>query len=209
MLGEVEEGSVMTEEIDRPLVESKVGPTSIDVTDEQVSTGPTSIDVTDKQASMEEIPPAEQQEEKVQEQNKQIEQAQEESKISKRKQKMRITSHLSNISKQVEKQGNQINKMALMIQSLQKQKQTKPTVDAGSGKSQVQSIKQIQSQISQLQNQVTRIQKDTQRIKVITTKGTNTRLRKKQSSTTGIKSRSKKGKSIKNTKARKGGKRGR
>jgi hypothetical protein len=101
-----------------------------------------------------------------------------------------------------------------MIQSLQKQKQTKPIVDTGRGKSQVQSIKQIQSQISQLQKQVIRIQKDIQRIKVVTTKGTNTRLRKKLSSTTGIKPRSKKSKSIKNksiknTKARKGGKRGR
>ena len=118
------------------------------MTDEQVSIGPTSIDVTDEEASMEEIPPADQQEEKVQEQNKQIEQAQEEFKISIRKQKRRITSHLSNVSKQIEKQGNQINKMALMIQSLQKQKQTKPTVDAGINKSQVQSIKQIQFKLA-------------------------------------------------------------
>jgi hypothetical protein len=209
MLEEVEKESIMTEETDRPLEEGEVGPTSIDVTDERVSLGPTSIDVTDEQASMVEIPPADQQEEKVQKQNKQIEQAQEEFKISKRKQKRRMTSYLSNISKQVEKQGNQINKLVLMIQSLQKQKQTKPIVDGGSGKSQLQSIKQIQSQISQLQKQVIRIQKDTQRIKIVTTKGTNTRLRKKLSSTTGIKPRSKKSKFIKNTKARKGGKRGR
>ena len=147
-MDEVEEGSTMTEEIDRPSEESKVGPTSIDLTDEQVSIGPTSIDITDEEASMEEIPPADQQEEKVQEQNKQIEQAQEEFKISIRKQKRRITSHLSNISKQIEKQGNQINKMALLIQSLQKQKQTKPTVDAGINKSQVQSIKQIQFKLA-------------------------------------------------------------
>jgi hypothetical protein len=206
MLEEVEEGSITTEEIDRPLEESEVGPTSIDVTDEQVSIGPTSIDFTDEQASMVETPPAEQQEEKVQEQNKQIEQAQEKSKISKRKQKRRITSYLSNISKQVEKQGNQINKMALMIQSLQKQKQTKPTIDVGIDKSQFQSIKRIQSQISQLQKQVTLIQKNIQRIKVVPTKGTNTRLRKR-SSTTGIKPRSKKGKSLKKTKDRKVGKR--
>jgi hypothetical protein len=44
MLEEGEEGSVMTEEIDRPLEESEVGPTPIDVTDEPVSIGPTSID---------------------------------------------------------------------------------------------------------------------------------------------------------------------
>ncbi len=195
-----EEESIMTEEIDSPLGESEVGPTSIDVTDEPVSIGPTSIDVTDEQTSIVEMPPTE--EEKVQEQNKQIEQIQEEFKISKRKQKRRITSYLSNISKQVEKQGNQINKMTLMIQSLQKQKQkqTKSTVNSGIG----QSIKQIQSQISQLQKQVTRIQKDIQRIRTIPTRRrTNTRLRK-PSSTTGIKPRSKKGKSLKNIRARKG-----
>jgi DNA repair exonuclease SbcCD ATPase subunit len=200
-----EEESIMTEEIDSPLGESEVGPTSIDVTDEPVSIGPTSIDVTDEQASILETPPAEQQEEKVQEQNKQIEQAQEEFKISNRKQKRRITSYLSNISKQVEKQGNQINKMTLMIQSLQKQKQkqTKSTVNSGIGHSQSQSIKQIQSQISQLQKRVTRIQKDIQRIRTIPTKRTNTRLRK-PSSTTCIIPRSKKGKSLKNIRARKG-----
>jgi myosin heavy subunit len=199
-----EEESIMTEEIDSPLGESEVGPTSIDVTDEPVSIGPTSIDVTDEQTSIVEMPPTE--EEKVQEQNKQIEQIQEEFKISKRKQKRRITSYLSNISKQVEKQGNQINKMTLMIQSLQKQKQkqTKSTVNSGIGHSQSQSIKQIQSQISQLQKQVTRIQKDIQRIRTIPTRRrTNTRLRK-PSSTTGIKPKSKKGKSLKNIRARKG-----
>ena len=199
-----EEESIMTEEIDSPLGESEVGPTSIDVTDEPVSIGPTSIDVTDEQTSIVEMPPTE--EEKVQEQNKQIEQIQEEFKISKRKQKRRITSYLSNISKQVEKQGNQINKMTLMIQSLQKQKQkqTKSTVNSGIGHSQSQSIKQIQSQISQLQKQVTRIQKDIQRIRTIPTRRrTNTKLRK-PSSTTGIKPRSKKGKSLKNIRARKG-----
>ena len=203
MLEEGEE-SIMTEEIDSPLGESEVGPTSIDVTDEPVSIGPTSIDVTDEQTSIVEMPPTE--EEKVQEQNKQIEQIQEEFKISKRKQKRRITSYLSNISKQVEKQGNQINKMTLMIQSLQKQKQkqTKSTVNSGIGHSQSQSIKQIQSQISQLQKQVTRIQKDIQRIRTIPTRRrTNTRLRK-PSSTTGIKPKSKKGKSLKNIRARKG-----
>ena len=199
-----EEESIMTEEIDSPLGESEVEPTSIDVTDEPVSIGPTSIDVTDEQTSIVEMPPTE--EEKVQEQNKQIEQIQEEFKISKRKQKRRITSYLSNISKQVEKQGNQINKMTLMIQSLQKQKQkqTKSTVNSGIGHSQSQSIKQIQSQISQLQKQVTRIQKDIQRIRTIPTRRrTNTRLRK-PSSTTGIKPKSKKGKSLKNIRARKG-----
>jgi hypothetical protein len=203
MSEEGEEGSITTEDMSKPLEEREIGPTSLDVTDDRVSIGPTSIDVTDEQASILETPPAEQQEEKVQEQNKQIEQAQEESKIIKRKQKRRMTSHLSNILRQVEKHGNQLNKMALMIQSLQKQKRTTPTVDTGIGKLQSQSTKRIQSQISHLQKQVTQIQKDIQRLIMVPTKRTNTRLRK-LSSTIGIKPRSKKGKSLKNTKARKG-----
>ena len=108
MSEEEEERSQITEEIDNPLEENEIGPTSIDVTDERVSIGPTSIDVTDEQPSIVETPSAEQQQE-VQELNKQIDQAQEKSNISKRKQKRRMTSYLSNISKQVEKQGNQIN----------------------------------------------------------------------------------------------------
>ncbi|MPZ06371.1 MAG: hypothetical protein GEU26_08145 [Nitrososphaeraceae archaeon] len=75
MWEEREERSIMTEEMDKPLKESEVGPTSIDVTDEQTSIG--------------EVPLAELQEEKVQEQNREIEQAQEESRIGKRKQKRR------------------------------------------------------------------------------------------------------------------------
>jgi chemotaxis protein histidine kinase CheA len=208
MSEEGEEGSIITEDMSKTLVESEIGPTSLDVTDDRVSIGPTSIDVTDEQASILETPPAEQQEEKVQEQNKQIEQAQEESQIIKRKQKRRMTYYLSNILKQVEKHGNQLDKMALMIQSLQKQKRTKPTVDTGIGKLQFQSTKQIQSQVSHLQKQVTQIQKDIQKLRTVPTKRTNTRLRK-LSSTTGSKPRSKKGKSLKATKARKGSNRSR
>lgn len=104
MRQESEEGSIIIEEVDKPLEELEIGSTSIDVTDNQDSIGEVSV--------------TESQEEKVQEQNREIEQAQEESKISKSKQKRRITSYLSNISKQVEKQGNQINKMLLMIHSL-------------------------------------------------------------------------------------------
>jgi hypothetical protein len=39
----------------------------------------------------------------------------------------------------------------MMIQSLQRQKQAKPIKGAGESKSQLQSIKQIESQVSQLQ----------------------------------------------------------
>ena len=115
MAEEREERAIATEQIDKPLEESEVGPTSIDLTDEQPSTVET---------------PSEEQQEEVQEQNKQVERAQEESKISKNKQKRRITSYLSNISKQVEKQGNQINKVTTMIQSIQKQKQANSTKGA-------------------------------------------------------------------------------
>lgn len=189
------EGSIVTDEVDEPLEESEEGPTSIDVTNERISLGPTSIDVRDEQLSTVETPLAEQREEKVQEQNKKIDQAREESKISKSKQKKRITSYLSNISKQVEKEGNQISKMTLMIQSMQKQKQTKPTVDGEVGKSQFQFMKQIKFQVNQLQKQVTRIQDDIRRIKTASVAGTGTRTRtkfKKRASATSAKSRPKK-----------------
>jgi hypothetical protein len=92
MVEEGEEGTIVTEQMDKPLEESEVGPTSIDVTDEHPSTV--------------EIPPEEHEE--VQGQKKQIEQSQEESKISKNKQKRRMTSYLTNISKQVEKHGRNL-----------------------------------------------------------------------------------------------------
>ena len=180
MFEEGEEGSIITEEIvDKPLEEREVGPTSIDVTDKRIST-------------IGAPPPAEQQEE-VQEQNKQIEQAQEESKISKIKQKRRITSYLSNISKQVEKQGNQINKMTLIIQSFHKEKQNRTTTGLGIGQSQAQFVKQIQSQISQLQKQVIQIQNDIRRIRTSSVTGTG--AFRKRSSSTNVKPRSKKTKS--------------
>ena len=179
-----EEGPIITEEIDdKPLEERGVGPTSIDVTDERIST----IGVP---------PPAEQQEEEVQAQNKQIEQAQEESKTSKIKQKRRITSYLSNISKQVEKQGNQINKMTLIIQSLQKMKPNRTRTGLGVGPSQAQFVKQIQSQISQLQKQVMQIQNDIRRIRTSSVTGTG--AFKKRSSSTNVKPRSKKTKTLRN-----------
>jgi hypothetical protein len=182
MWEEREEGSIMAGEMDTSLEKGEVGPTSIDVKDERLSTV--------------ETPLAEPQEEqKVQEQNTQIEQPQEDSKIRKSKQRKRITSYLSNISKQVEKQGNQINKMTLMIQSLHKQKQTKPTVDSRTGKSQFQSMIQIKSQVNQLQKQVTRIQDDIRRIRTASVAETGARTRtkfRKRASVTSAKSSPKK-----------------
>ena len=168
--------------------------------------GPTSIDVTDNQNSIGEVFDAEPQVERVQDQNREIEQVHAESRISKGKQKRRITSYLSNISKQVEKHGNQINKMTLMIQSLQKQKQTKPAEGIGIDRIQFQSIKQIKSQINQLQKQVARIQNDIRRIRTasITRTRTRTKFRKQAPSTTAaVKSRSKRSKLLKSTKVKK------
>jgi hypothetical protein len=181
-----EEGLIMIEEMDKPLEETGVGPTSLDVTDEQISIG--------------EVPLSELQEEKVQEQNKEVEQAQEEARISKRKQKRRITSYLSNISKQVERQGHQINKLTMTIQSLQKQ--TKLTTGTGVVQSQFQSTKQIRSQLSLLQKQVARIQNDIQRIRSASMTRTKSKSRKLSSSATAskVKPRSKKSRSAKSIK---------
>jgi hypothetical protein len=122
----------------------------------------------------------------------------EEPKIRKRKQKRRITSYLSNISKQVDKHGNQINKVTMMIHSIQqeKQKQTKSTKGAGASQSSLQSIKQIQFQVSQLQKQVTWIQNDIQRIR--TTSG----IGIKTTSKADINPESKKSRSFKGTRVR-------
>ena len=183
-----EEGPVMIEEMDKPLEEMGVGPTLLDVTDEQISIG--------------EVPLSELQEEKVQEQNKEVEQAQEEARISKRKQKRRITSYLSNISKQVERQGHQINKLTMTIQSLQKQ--TKSTTGTGIVQSQFQSTKQIRSQLGLLQKQVARIHNDIQRIRSASIPRTKSqsKSRKLSSSATAskVKPRSKKSRSAKSIK---------
>lgn len=165
----------------------------------------TSIDVTDNQDSIGEVSVTEPQEEKVPEQNREIEQLHDESRISKGKPKRRITSYLSNISKQVEKNGNQINKLTMLTQSLQKQ--IRP-IGAGEGQSQFQSIKQIKSQVIQLQKQVARIQNGIQRIRPAPITITRTRLKsksRKQASSpiATVKPRSKKSKSLKTTKVKK------
>jgi hypothetical protein len=87
--------------------------------------------------------------------------------------------------------------MTVMIQSLQRQEQTKSTTGAGAGKSQLQSIKQIKSQIGQLQKQVTRIQNDIQRIRMAPITSTRTRIKSKSRkqvsfTTPTVKTRSKK-----------------
>ena len=175
--------------------------------EEREGGGPTSMDVIDNQISIGDVSFAEPQGEKVQDQNRGIERVHEESRSSKRK-KRRITSYLSNISKQVDKHGNKIDKMTVMLQSLQKQKQTKSTTGSGVGQSQYQSIQQIKSQISQVQKQVARIQNDIRRIRTvpitrIQTK-TKTKFRKLSPSTiAAVKPKSKRSKLLKSTKAKK------
>jgi polyhydroxyalkanoate synthesis regulator phasin len=173
--------------------------------EEREGGGPTSIDVIDNQISIGDVSFAEPQGEKVQDQNRGIERVHEESRSSK---KRRITSYLSNISKQVDKHGNKIDKMTVLLQSLQKQRQTKSTTGSGVGQSQYQSIQQIKSQISQLQKQVARIQNDIRRIRTvpitrIRTK-TKTKFRKLSPSIiAAVKPKSKRSKLLKSTKAKK------
>ncbi|MGI0042419.1 MAG: hypothetical protein ACRD47_01800 [Nitrososphaeraceae archaeon] len=84
------EKSLTTGEMDRPFEEREEGSTS--------------IDVTDKQISVREVPSAVQEEIPQEGKPQEMEQAQEKPRISRTKQKRRITSYLSSISKQVEKQ---------------------------------------------------------------------------------------------------------
>jgi hypothetical protein len=190
MLEERDEGFISTGEIVDQPGEREDGPTSIDVADRQILIG--------------EVPVAVLQEEKLQ---GQVE-VKQEPKISKRKQKRRIPSYLSNISKQIEKNGNQINKITMVIQSIQKQKQrqTKSTKGAGVSQSPLQSIKQVQSQVSQLQKQVARIQNDIQRIRITSGSRTTTRAKFKKliSSSANVRPRSKKSKSLKSIKVKRG-----
>jgi hypothetical protein len=184
-----EEGLNKIEEMDKSLEETRVGPTSIDVTDEQISIG--------------EVPLAGLQDEKVQEQNREVEQRQEEARINKRKLKRRITSYLSNISKQVEKQGHQISKLTMTIQSLQKQ--TRSTTRTGVVQGQFQTMKQIKSQLKLLQKQVARIQNDIQRIRSTPkartkSKSKSRKLSPSATTTATVKPRSKKSRSVKSIK---------
>ena len=207
MWEEREERSIMNYEVDetnKPLEESEIGPTSIDVTDERISIGPTSLDVRDQlNLPEEEIPSIEPQQEEPQEEKRRIEQVPLGPRTSRGKQKRRrITSYLSQILKQVEKQGNQINKLTIVVQSLQKQKQPKSIPAVRVDGSQIQSVKQIKTQMGQLQKQVARIQKDIQKIRTVS--NTRSRISTKSKSKSTVKARSKKGKLVKANKVRKG-----
>jgi hypothetical protein len=73
---------------------------------EEREEGPTLTEVKEKQISIDEMPAIIPQEEKLQEQNKKIEESQEKSSVRKKKQKRRVITYLSYISKEVEKNGN-------------------------------------------------------------------------------------------------------
>lgn len=169
---------------------------------------PTSPSLTENQIFVEETPAIAPQKENLQEQNKIIGESQEKSRISKKRQKRRrAITYLSHISKQIEKNGNQIHRITTLIESLQKQRQTIFTAGRGLGQSQSQSIKQIKSQLSQLQKQVSRVQKDIQKLR--TAAAAKSGLRKLNSTTTAITTtvkpksrRSKKNKAIASTRLR-------
>jgi seryl-tRNA synthetase len=134
----------------------------------------------------------------------QSEQTQEKTRLTKRNQKKRITSYLSGTTKQVEKHGNQINKLMKTIQFLQKQK-PKQIKSTKKDQLQLKSIQQIKSQVNQLQKQVSQIQNDVRRIRSASVSGTGvatrTKIRKSTSFVTpGVKPSAKKSKSLKNTK---------
>lgn len=169
---------------------------------------PTSPSLTENQIFVDETSTIAPQKENLQEQNKIIEESQEKSRISKKRQKRkRAITYLSHISKQIEKNGNQIHRITTLIESLQKQRQTIFTAGRGLGQSQSQSIKQIESQLSQLQKQVSRVQKDIQKLR--TAAAAKSGLRKLNSTTTAITTsvkpksrRSKKNKAIASTRLR-------
>ena len=157
---------------------------------------PTSSVVAENPIFVEQTPaiiPQEQnlQEENLQEQNKEVEESQEKSGISKKRQKRRrAITYLSHISKQVEKNGNQIDRIPTLIQSLQKHRQASIATGLGLGQSQSQSIKQIKSQLGQLQKQVSRVQKDVQKLRTASAKKTKFRKLSSITATTTVKPKS-------------------
>jgi hypothetical protein len=177
---------------------------------EEESTSPA---VAEDQILVEETPaiiPQEQNllEENLQEQNKEIEESQGKTRIGKKRQKRRrAIIYLLHISKQVEKNGNQIDRITTFIQSLQKQRRFTIAAGLGLRQSQSQSIKQIKSQLGQLQKQVSLVQKDIQKLRTASARKTRFRkLNSSTSATTTVKPRSrmsKKNKAIDSIRLRK------
>ncbi len=176
---------------------------------EEESTSPA---VTEDQIFVEETPATvsqEQdfQEENLQEQNKKIEELQGKNRIDRKRQKRRRTiTYLSQISKQVEKNGNQIGRITTIIQSLHKHRQSTIAPRLGLGQSQLQSINQVKSQLGKLQKQASLLQKDIQKLRTASARKTRFRklsFRTSTATTTTVKPKSrmnKKNKAIASTK---------
>lgn len=168
--------------------------------------------VAEDQILVEETPaiiPQEQnlQEENLQEEDKETEESQEKTRIIKRRQKRRrAITYLSHISKQVAKNGNQIDRITTFIQSLQKQRQSTIAEGLGLRQSQSQLIKEIKSQLGHLQKQVSLVQKDIQKLRTASARKTRFRkLNPSTSATTTVKPKSrmsKKSKAIASTRLR-------
>jgi hypothetical protein len=146
--------------------------------------GPISTEVMDKQIPIEEMPVAQPQEEampkkeepQIQEEKEVDQEPKEKSSIRRRKQKKRVATYLSDILKEAEKNGIEINKITVSIQSLQKQINLAVVGHQ-------QSIKQILSQLSHLQKQLAPIQKDIQRVRTASILATKTRVGKSDQTT--------------------------
>jgi hypothetical protein len=139
-------------------------PTSPAVTEDQIFVEETPVTVSQEQNF---------QEENLQEQDKKIEESHGKNRTNTKKQKRRRTiTFLSQISKQVEKNGNQIGRITTIIQSLHKRRQTTIAPRLGLGQSQLQTIKQVKSQLGQLQKQVSLLQKDIQKLRTASTRKT-------------------------------------
>ncbi|MGC1133035.1 MAG: hypothetical protein WA941_09440 [Nitrososphaeraceae archaeon] len=188
-----EERSISTREMDEQPERMEEGE------EEPTSAG----SLTEMETPQEEIPVAVSEVEQARIRKGETEQIHKETKAdkSKRKRKQTLT-YLSSISKQVERNGTQIHRIAKLIQSLHKQGQQTGVAAAARvrlGHLQSQSIRQVKSQLNQLERQVSRIDTDIQKIRR-TAAATKSGLRKQISSTTGrtsIKPKSKKSKTNK------------
>jgi hypothetical protein len=198
---EVEEGVTISTEV------RSISTREMDEQPERMEEGeeePTSAgSLTEMETPQVEIPIAVSEGEQARMRKGETEQIHEEAKVDKSKRKRKRTlTYLSNISKQVERNGTQIHRIVKLIQSLHKQEQQIGVAGAARvrlGHLQSQLIRQVKFQLNQLERQVSRIETDIQMIRR-TAAASKSGLRKQISSTTGrtsIKPKSKKSKTNK------------